>query len=256
MRRRSCGWGVSLGLAALVAAPGGSAQTVQVRGVPFAATQVITRTSAAGTTRTEGRIARRTDGSTYVEEVDPGTGAAVRVLIVDVPGKRLIRLDLRRRQYQVSAAPGLAAETVPVGSADDMLRWSEAHRSVTQQDTQGAVRSRQMWLGTRRVGGLLTIGTLREQREDVAAATASLAGAASGTALRTDESWFSVDLNMAVLMTEHRPTTGETIEVLLTRILRTEPDAELFAIPQGFSPEPIHSAPRAHPSQNAPSSDG
>ena len=117
-----------------------------------------------------------------------------------------------------------------MGSAVEMLRWAEAHRTAAEKETTGDVESTQIWLGTRQVGGLLTVGTMRERRP-LAATTES------GPALQIDESWFSVDLKMPVLMRERRPATGETIEVTLTKILRAEPGRNLFAIPSGFSPQ-------------------
>lgn len=234
MTGRRSGRTISLLGVALLAACHGRAQMVQVRGVPFAATQVITRTSAAGTTRTEGRIARNSLGSTYVEEVDPATGVAVRGLIVDVGGQRLITLDLVRHRYVVHAAPGLRSQAVPTGSGVEMLRWAERQRKIAETETLRGVQSTQVWLGTRQVSGLLTVGTKREQRPIETAAAAAEAASEMG---QVDESWFSIDLKLPVLMTERRPATGEVVEVMLTKILRAEPNAVLFAIPSDFSPQ-------------------
>ena len=209
------------------------AQAVQIAGVPFAATQVITRSSPEGTQRTEGRVARNAAGSTYVEEVDPATGKPCRALIFDVTHRRVITLDLTEHRYTVQPVPHLRARTVPVGWVGDQLRWAEAHRNHSEREVKGNTDSIQTWLGTRQVSGLLTIGTVKERRP----VAATISTSTREPALEIDESWFSVELGMSVLMTEQKPRAGETVEVLLTGILRAEPESSLFKVPEGFRPQ-------------------
>lgn len=204
------------------------AQVPQIQGVPFTATQVITWTSPTGTRRTEGQVARDRAGSTYVEEVDPATGSLLKVMIFDVPGKRLITLNVPRRRYSVQAIPQLSARSVPMGWVGDQLRWAAEHRDRSEREVKGSVRSTQRWLGTRQVNGLLTIGTVKERRPTDARA---------GAGTEVDESWFSVELGLPVLLTQSKPAAGLTTQVTLTGVLRAEPKPALFAIPAGYAPE-------------------
>ncbi len=216
---------------ALTTGPSGPAQIVQIAGVPFMATQVITQTTPAGTTQTQGRVARDHYGSTYVEEIDAASGAPRRAFIFDVPGKRLITLDLARHSFRIQAAPQLTAQGVPLGWAGDQLRWAEAHQDRSTREVQGSVAATQTWLGVRQVSGLVTVGTLRERRPIKAD------GGLGEQAVEVAESWFSVELGMSVLMTDTKPSAGAVTEVRLTGVMRAEPDASLFEVPREFQPE-------------------
>ena len=196
--------------------------SVQVRDVPFQATQVVTRASRAGVSVTRGRMARDAAGSTYVEMVDPATGVAMTAFVLDVPGRRGIVLDLVHRRYSVRPAPELAGrELLPEMVPEELRRAAETKgrsEGTGGSGTEAAVTH----LGTRLISGLMTVGQREVWRD---------AGGGGGKQM---ESWFSVELGLCVRMTETDAAGQQMVEVGLTEVMRVPPDGSLFRVPAGF----------------------
>lgn len=205
----------------------------QVLDVPFEAVQVITRRTGREARETRGRMARNAEGSTYVELAEED-GSVAKILILDVPHRREIVLDVPCRCYRVRTAPELAARSVTAGWMLEQLGQAAEQKDASRHEVVNGSDRTVTSLGTRRVSGLETIGT-REVRRAITGARAE----------REMESWFSVDLGLAVLMTEREVIRDNMTEVLLTEVLRSEPDPALFRIPDGYVPEVRRSVSRA-----------
>ena len=215
--------GVTGGVRGASAVNPDASRLTQVLDAPFEAVQVITHHAGREAKETRGRMARNAEGSTYVELAEED-GSVTRILILDVPRRREIVLDVRCRCYRVRPAPELAARSVTAGWMLEQLEQAAEQKDASRHEVVNGSDRMVTSLGTRRVSGLETIGT-REVRRD-----------AGADAEREMESWFSVDLGLAVLMTE-RSARGMETEVLLTEIMRSEPDSSLFQIPEGYVPE-------------------
>lgn len=200
----------------------------QLKDVPFRAVQVIVRRGPGGVVETRGRLARSSDGSTYVELIDGATKQAAEVLIFDVPNHRELVLDVRNRRYRVMALPQLEGKEAPVDFVAEQLRVAAMEKNVSMQRVKDGVESTWTRLGVRRVAGLESVGSM-EVRRPLAAA-----GEAADGPAEADESWISVDLGVAVLRVRHDPLTDEDTEVAMTEILRAEPEAKLFQVPAGY----------------------
>jgi hypothetical protein len=85
-------------------------------------------------------------------------------------------------------------------------------------------------LGTRTMQGVLTHGERQTSSRVVN----------GENAVETDEYWYSDELGLTLLARHHVP--GVTLTVTVTKLIRTEPKADLFAVPAGYhrkdSPEP------------------
>ena len=131
-------------------------------------------------------------------------------------------------------APELVARSLTSGWMLRELEEAAGQKNASRHELMHGNDSTVTPLGTRRVSGLETIGS-REIRH-----------APETGDVREMESWFSVDLGLAVLMTERGAVRGDETEVMLTEILRSEPDPSLFRIPEGYVPEvrrPVSRAP-------------
>jgi len=226
-RAAGAGSRVDVGMVAGVssARPGAS---VQVKDVPFRATQVIVRRGPNGVVETRGRMARNSEGSMYVELIDQRTKRPTEVLIFDVPRHRELVLDTETRRYRVVPLPGLEGREVPIDYLPEQLRVARLEKDSSVREVRDGVELTWKGLGVRRVGGLETVGSVR-MRRPMAAPGEAMDGPAE-----VDESWMSVDLGIAVLRTRHDPLKDEDTEVALTEILRAEPDAQMFEVPATF----------------------
>ena len=219
-------------MAVLVLATGsgpGWAQTlgtsVQMRDVPFQATQVVTRETTDGTTVTRGRMARDRAGSTYVEMVDPRTGVATTAFLLDVPGRRGVVLDLVHKRYSVRSAPELSSREPRSGAVPELLESAIESKGRSESETRSGVPGTVTHLGTKLVAGLMSVGS------------SEIWSGERTSASRETEQWFSVELGVFVRMTEFDRTRRQKTEVGLTEIMRTEPNSALFAIPRDFRPD-------------------
>lgn len=207
----------------------GRAQTmgssVQVRDVPFLATQVVTRETRDGTTVTRGRMARDGAGSTYVEMVDARTGVATTAFLLDVPGHRGVVLDLVHKRYSVRPAPALRSRDPISGAVPELLESGIRSKGRSETELCDGAACTVTHLGTRLISGLMSVGS-----SEVWASVRS-------SEAREAERWFSVELGVLVRMTEIDRARQERTEVGLTEILRTEPPPALFVIPRDFRPD-------------------
>lgn len=217
----------------------GGAQTlgrsVQMRDVPFQATQVVTRETQAGTMVTRGRMARDGAGSTYVEMVDPRTGVATTAFLLDVPGRRGVVLDLLHKRYSVRPAPELRSREPMLGAAPELLESAAQSTGRTEIELCDGSPCTLTHLGTKLIGGLMSVGS-SEVWLGSAGVLPKRAGEASAVTRET-ERWFSVELGVLVRMTELDRSRQQKTEVGLTEILRTEPNPALFVIPRDFRPD-------------------
>lgn len=200
----------------------------QPRDVPFWAIQVIVRRGPGGVVETRGRVARSSDGSTYVELIDEATKQMAEVLIFDVQNHRELVLDVRNRRYREIAVPQLEGREVPVDFVAEQLRVAAMEKDVSMRRVKDGVESTWTRLGVKRVAGLESVGSMEVRRP-----LAATGEAADGPA-EVDESWISVDLGVAVLRVRHDPLTDEDTQVAMTEILRAEPEAKLFQVPAGY----------------------
>ena len=206
---------------------------MEVADVPFEAVQVITRRSGGAVKETRGRMARNADGSTYLE-MGGEDGTVAKILILDVPQRREIVLDVRCRCYRVRAAPELVAQSLTPGWMLEELEQAVENKDASRHELKHGNDRTVTSLGTRRVSGVEAVGRREARRIPETGA------------VREMESWFSVDLGLAVLITERGAVRGDETEVLLTEILRSDPDPSLFQIPEGYVPEvrrPVSRAP-------------
>ena len=203
----------------------------QWTGVPFRAVQVIVRRGPGGVVETRGRVARSSDGSTYVELIDENTKQPVEALIFDVPHHREMVLDVASRRYRVQEMPGLEGREAPAEFGTEQLRIATAQKDIRVHEVKDGVELTWKRLGVRRIAGLEAVGNVEVRRP--------LAGTGEATdgPAEVDESWVSVDLGIAVLRTRHDPLTGADTEVSLTEVVRAEPDGALFAVPAGYALE-------------------
>lgn len=210
----------------------GRAQTlgssVQLRDVPFQATQVVMRETADGRTVTRGRMARDRAGSTYVEMVDPRTGVATTAFLLDVPGRRGVVLDLVHKRYSVRSAPELRSREPVWGAVPELLESAVQSKGRTESAMCPGGQCTVTHLGTKLIGGLMSVGSSEVWPNG--------AGERS-SAVRETERWFSVELGVLVRMTEVDGARRQKTEVGLTEVVRTEPNPGMFLIPRDFQPD-------------------
>ncbi len=201
----------------------------QWKDVPFRAVQVIVRRGPQGVVETRGRVARSSDGSTYVELIDESTKQPTEALIFDVPHHREVVLDVVSRRYRVQQMPRLEGRDAPGDFGAEQLRIAVEQKDSRMREVKDGVESTWKRLGVRRIAGLEAVGSVQVRRP-----LAGAGEAADGPA-EVDESWVSVDLGIAVLRTRHDPLTGGDTEVSLTEVVRAEPDVALFKVPAGYA---------------------
>lgn len=213
--------------AALAAGAQDLASSVQLRDVPFQATEVVTRETSAGTTITRGRMARDRTGSTYVEMVDPKTGVATTAFLLDVPGHRGIILDLVHKRYRIRPAPGLTSREPAPTAVPELLETATRTQGHSETELRNGIPCTVTHLGAHLVSGLIAVGSTETwpRHPDQLAPPHEL------------ERWFSVELGLLVRMTEFDRPQGQRTEVGLTEILRAEPNPALFQIPPDFRAE-------------------
>ena len=84
-------------------------------------------------------------------------------------------------------------------------------------------------LGTQSIEGITAHGVRETQRIP--------ASGTSSEVVLTDEYWYSDDLHMNVMVKHDDPRNG-SVTMTLTQATRSEPDASLFQIPEGYKPAP------------------
>lgn len=188
---------------------------------PFTATRIETIRRGDEVSTTAGIVARKSDGSTYVELGAP-RGSVVSstnlarggiILIFDVSRHRLIELYEADHLYTVIVDLKLTAQVWPAGPAAQLLR--ESREAGVKRTLSGGWETTS--LGELRIGGVETIGSLQTN--------------VSG---RTFEKWYSPELDLNVESKQHQPAGPVDSEIHYEGIKVGEPDAGLFETPPGY----------------------
>jgi hypothetical protein len=211
-------------------ASGLKAQMMQIptlRGAPFQAVNSVTITDSRGQHLATQKVARASDGSVYQEQHQLDTDVLVQIYILDVPGKRSIRLDPIKKYYIIQDLPSLVAkEPVAGGVAEQIKQAQEA--KPTHQETGGLAIDIQP-LGKKEIEGLAVLGEL-ETRHKIGT---------EGTAFDASiERWTSPDLQIALRMRTHNGAGKTDVVDSVSKIQRGEPDPSFFVIPADYVANP------------------
>ena len=179
-------------------------------GAPFVAVRTAQRTTG-DLSVTTGLVARRSDGSTYIELTTNGNTL---ILIHDLTRKRSIELIPKFHQYTIDPTPDLKA---PALLPDNPENYAGRLSDLPQKYTDDA-------------GGVTTqIGRQKMQGLDVFGRTYA---APDG---RLQEDWYcpKLDINLDEKMRANG--NGPDFEITITQIQVGEPDPKLFEIPAGYT---------------------
>jgi hypothetical protein len=171
-----------------------------LRDVPFTATRRYVEPNGAERIQ---KIARRSDGSTYL--LDFNKGVPFYLQIRDIPNRRDVLLVLTHGQYVITL--GSAGEN-PTSSLNEFLARSRGPHSISvgQTDLQPKVES-----------GMTLYGNTME------------------SPLGTQERWEAAELGTTYSITTNFKD-GTQRKMTLVDIQRGEPDQRLFEIPKEFKP--------------------
>jgi len=235
-------------LAALIAASGASAQDIFVTPIPNAPFTGVIRVerSEVGSDgsvvnyKTIRNIARDSQGRIRNEsrELLPVSSAApprlIRVLLYD-PQTRISTLLYPETRTFSTMTANRPPQTVPPAFIAATTGNSLPQNEFAKQED----------LGTREVEGLSVHGVRQTQIIPPNANT-------DKEVVVTDESWYSEDLRINLMMKHNDPRTG-TVAMTVAQIARTEPEPRLFEIPEGYA---THGAKRPAPPSNRIGSGG
>lgn len=130
-------------LVVLLATFGVKAQISRRSGVPFVGLRTATVTRDGKVTTDVGTVARRSDGSTYVQMHGL-------VLIFDVAGKRSITLNAKAMTYSVSPDPNLKVDPWPADYAQQYMAKLGAEGSTREIDGGWVIKT----VGQRNIDGV------------------------------------------------------------------------------------------------------
>jgi hypothetical protein len=243
-------WFVSLLPLALV--PCGWAQNTSgifitpIPNAPFTGVIVVERTNVATSDgsamelKTVREVARDSQGRIYnvfrilQPAADVTTPPVVRIHFYDPQTRSYTYLYPQQKAYTTGIV-----NHPPAADPADMIASPTGSSAPLNQFTK------QEDLGTHRIGGVSAHGVRQTQ-------TISAASSGTGSELvLTDEYWYSDDLHMNVEVKHNDPRTGG-VTMTLTQVARTEPDASLFQIPDGYQPMGLGSESPRQPSQEMP----
>jgi hypothetical protein len=180
-----------------------------ITGSPFVATRIVTSTDVKGEHVTFGTIARRSDGSVYLEM--KGIDGKGSVVIWDMTKHRGIQLYPEAHIYALFSFD-LKPQTLAPGYAQSFLSSVEA---------PGSKRTSGEWeittIGVREMEGLQTVGYLQTTAQG-----------------RSFEHWYSPVLGFNIVSKGYQPAEGGRSETHIQQIQLREPDAKLFEIPDGY----------------------
>jgi hypothetical protein len=197
-----------------------------VCGAPFQADSAITITDSKGVNHAVGRVARNSVGSIYQEVVRANTGKVIEVLIYDIPGKRLIKLESQKKMYVIEEVPDLKANAVDPASLARQMKEAEDRKLA--QTGEPIDPTTPQSLGTRNIEGILTVGY-----------RTTITGHIDGKAVpAVRERWYSPELQIDLL--SRTVSDEQQTETVLTRIQRGEPDESLFLIPADYFQYPMN----------------
>jgi hypothetical protein len=197
-----------------------------VTGQPYSAVRTTTfvQTLANGSTitrTTSTKEARDSAGRIYREtQITSGAGAARTMYSVFDPVNRVTTAwRSNSKQAVVTHLPNI----------DGQAQWREAQNegpAAASSHRHGPAPAVQQ-LGTKTIEGIDATGT----RSTVTFPAGTFGNSQAITV--THERWVSTDLGITVLETDSDPRTG-TRTMAVTNIQRSEPDAALFQLPQGY----------------------
>jgi len=212
----------------------------QIRNAPFVAVNTITTTDSKGTHPAVGKVARNSAGSTYVEIWRTDANQLTEILILDVPGKRSIKLEVEKKWYAVDEDPTLTARDLPPGSTAQQIDQPQNMNSTHTEDN-GLTRDI-LPLGKKEIEGIMTLGSME---------TAHKSGLGPDARDYTTENWFSPELQIMLLHVTHDSLKGSEMVSSLSHVQRVEPDPALFQIPADYQRDPLN-AQAAAAGQGAP----
>lgn len=212
----------------------------QIRNAPFVAVNTFTTIDSKGTHQVAGKVARNSGGSTYVEIWRTDTNQLTEILILDVPGKRSIRLEVEKKWYAVDEDPTLTARDLPPGTTAQQIDQPQ-NMKPTHTEANGLTRDIQP-LGKKEIEGIVTLGSME---------TAHKSGPGPDARDYTSENWFSPELQIMLLHVTHDALKGSDLVSSLSHVQRVEPDPALFQIPADYQRDPIN-AQGATAGQRAP----
>jgi hypothetical protein len=213
-----------------------------VTGAPYSAVEVrqFTEQLADGNTinrTSETVLYRSTTGSTREEvTVTPPAGsggAAYKVITISdvVAGKRYV-LDSSTMTYHTMRIPTASASAARRGRGNGQARpAAPAAGSAARPGRRGTAATRAD-LGSQMKNGVLASGA----RTTVVTPAGRVGNAQPIT--RTTETWYCVDLKRAVEIKVSDPVHGDSTTEL-TNIVRSEPSADLFTVPAGYTEKNI-----------------
>lgn len=178
---------------------------------PFIALRTATTTDANGSHTTVGTVARRSDGSTYVELGHTGAGGGI-ITITDVTQHKVIQLYLNHKVFKTWPQPELKTSARPQGYVQHYLNSVSEPGSKRTVDGGLEITT----IGRREIEGIETVG-FSEKTVDG----------------RTFERWYSPAIDMNIESKLQMPAGTES-EIHIQQIHVGEPDAKLFTVPDGF----------------------
>ncbi len=210
-----------------------------VTGAPYSAVEVrqFTEQLADGNTinrTSETVLYRSTSGSTREEvTVTPPAGsgkAAYKVITISdvVAGQRYI-LDSSSMTYRAMRIPTASASAARSGRGSGQFRQvPPASGAAAARPGRGGSAATKADLGTQMKNGVLAGGSRTTE-----VIPAGRVGNAQPIT-RTTETWYSAELKRAVEIKISDPQHGDSTTEL-TNIVRSEPSADLFTVPAGYT---------------------
>lgn len=181
-----------------------------ITGAPFEATRIVNTSSPTGVHTTLGTVARRSDGSAYLELKNlDGTGE---IVIRDVLHQQTIELYPKYHMFSVWPV-AWKAQTRPAEYTQQY--FASAGVSGSKRVVDGGLEI--TTIGRRKIEGVETIGFSEK--------------AADG---RIHQRWYSPALDLNIESKNHDPAKEIDSETQIQQVRLGEPDAKLFAIPAGY----------------------
>jgi hypothetical protein len=211
-------------------ASGLKAQMMQIptlRGAPFQAVNSVIVTDSKGKHLATQKVARDSSGSVYQEMHQLDSNDLVQIYILDVPGKRSIRLDTVKKYYIIQDLPSLVARESAPGDAAKKIQAAQDAKPTHQEITGTTIDVQP--LGKKEIEGIVTLGELETRRRN---------GPGGDTMDVSIETWASPNLQIALRARTHDAVAGTDVIDSVSQIQRSEPDSSLFMIPAGYTQDP------------------
>ena len=201
----------------------------QIRNAPFVAVNTMTISDSKGTHQAIGKVARNSAGSSYVEMWRTDTNQLAEILIMDVPGRRFLKLEVDKKWYAIQEVPTLTARDLPPGSTAQQISQPQNTKPI-HTGYNGLTRDIQP-LGKVEIEGIMTLGDME---------TAHKSSPGPEARDYTTENWISPELQITLLRVSHDNLSEKVIVSSLSHVQRVEPDAALFQIPADYQRDPIN----------------